>query len=104
MATTLPDGLLAAVRNYLDVTWTDSDTDTKLTGIIARGMAYLDRVAGENLTYIDETEHRQLLMDYCRYTYGNALAEFEPAYQSELLALQMRKEAERYAAEQSSTG
>jgi hypothetical protein len=58
----LPDGLLDAVRNYLDITWTDAEGDIKLTGIIARGMKYLDAVAGEELNYSAEDKPRELLL------------------------------------------
>lgn len=90
------DMLLLAVRNYLDITWIDSAGDAKLTGIISRGMAYLDGVAGENLDYAVEDKPRELLFDYCRYVRSNALDEFQTNYLPELLTLQNQKEVERY--------
>ena len=97
----LPDGLLDAVRNYLDITWTDAEGDIKLTGIITRGMKYLDAAAGEELDYSAEDKPRELLMDYCRYVRSNALHEFQVNYLPELLALQNQKEVERYREENS---
>jgi hypothetical protein len=97
----LPDGLLDAVRNYLDITWADADGDKKLTGIIARGMKYLDTVAGEELNYSAEDKPRELLFDYCRYVRSDSLHEFQVNYLAELLALQNQKEVQRYAAENS---
>lgn len=85
----LPDGLLAAVKNYLDITWGDPDGDTKLSGIIMRGMRYLDKVAGAELDYSVEDKPRELLMDYCRYVRSNALDEFQNNYLHELLSLQI---------------
>lgn len=85
----LPDGLLAAVKNYLDITWDDPDGDTKLSGIIARGMRYLDKAAGAELDYTIEDKPRELLMDYCRYVRSNALDEFQRNYLHELLSLQI---------------
>lgn len=85
----LPDGLLAAVKNYLDITWDDPDGDTKLSGIIARGMRYLDKAAGAELDYTIEDKPRELLMDYCRYVRSNALDEFQQNYLHELLSLQI---------------
>ena len=38
--------MLGDVRNYLDITWQDDETDRKLTGIIKRGMAYINQAAG----------------------------------------------------------
>ena len=95
----LPAGLLEAVKNYLDITWTDTDLDTKLTGIIARGMKYLDGVAGVELDYTVEDKPRELLMDYCRYVRSNALDEYMTNYLPELLTLQMQKEVAAYVEE-----
>ena len=95
----LPDGLLDAVRNYLDITWTDAEGDIKLTGIITRGMKYLDAAAGEELDYSAEDKPRELLMDYCRYARSNALNEFQINYLHELLSLQIREEVAAYAEE-----
>jgi hypothetical protein len=95
----LPSGLLEAVRNYLDITWTDASGDTKLTGIIFRGMKYLDGVAGEALDYTVEDKPRELLMDYCRYVRSNALDEYMTNYLPELLTLQMQKEVAAYVEE-----
>ena len=85
---TLSDTLLEAVRNYLDITWTDANGDKKLTGIISRGMVYLDSVAGEACDYAAEGKPRELLFDYCRYVRSGALDEFETNYLSEILSLQ----------------
>lgn len=100
---TLPAGLLEAVRNYLDVTWEDAAGDLKLSGIILRGMRYIDTLAGEMLDYNAEDKPRELLMDYCRYVRSNALDEFATNYLHEILALQQAKEVERYITEQSTT-
>ena len=95
----LPEGLLEAVRNYLDITWSDAGGDTKLTGIISRGMAYLDGVAGETLDYTIEGKARELLLDYCRYVRSNALDEYMMNYLPELLSLQIHAEVTAYVEE-----
>jgi hypothetical protein len=95
----LPDGLLNAVRNYLDITWIDGAGDLKITGIIERGMKYLDSVAGEELDYTIEDKPKELLLDYVRYVRANALNEFQTNYLHELTFLQIQKEVERYAEE-----
>ena len=91
MSSELPAGLLADVKNYLDITWDDADTDKKLAGIIARGMSYLSRAAGAALDYTEEDAPRALLMDYCRYARSGALDEFQANYLAELLALQIQQ-------------
>lgn len=100
MAETLPVGLLEAVRNYLDITWSDDAGDAKLTGIIARGMKYINAAAGEPLDFAVEDKPRELLLDYCRYARSNALDEFAVNYLHEIISLQNAKEVARYIAEQ----
>ena len=95
----IPEGLLASVKNYLDITWEDDAGDEKLSGIIARGIKYIDHIAGVALNYIEEDKPKELLLDYCRYVRGNALDEFQANYLSELLSLQIREEVKAYVAE-----
>lgn len=97
----LPEGLLEDVKNYLDITWDDEATEKKLTGIIERGMKYLNNIAGTELDYTEEDKSKELLMDYCRYVRSNALEEFQNNYLHELLSLQIRQEVARYEANNS---
>ena len=92
----LPAGLLEAVRNYLDITWVDATGDTKLTGIIERGMKYIDSLSGATMDYSEESKPRELLFDYCRYARSNALSDFQPNYLHELLSLQISQEVKAY--------
>ena len=95
----LPSELLEATKNYLDITWSGDPTgDLKLTGIIGRGMAYLDSIAGATMDYSTEDKPRELLFDYCRYTRSNALSEFQTNYLHELLSLQISQEVKAYKA------
>ena len=97
----LPDGLLQAARNYLDITWEDEDGDKKLSGILERGMKYLNGVAGAELGYEAEEAPRALLLDYARYVRADALDEFQSNYLHELLALQISEEVARVDPKQS---
>ncbi|NTV91188.1 MAG: hypothetical protein HGA22_12645 [Clostridiales bacterium] len=98
----LPEGLLAAVRNYLDITWVDAAGDVKLSGIIARGIVYIDGIAGVSMDYTEEGKARELLFDYCRYVRSNALEDFQKNYLPELLTLQIIQEVETYESENTS--
>jgi hypothetical protein len=94
----LPEGLLEDVKNYLDITWTDVATDKKITGIISRGIMYLDGIAGATMDYTVEDKPRELLFDYCRYVRSNVLEDFKKNYMSELLTLQIKQEVATYEA------
>lgn len=88
--------LLNAVRSYLDITWEDPEGDKKLSGIISRGMKYINHVAGKQLDYSLEDKPRELLFDYVRYVRSNALNEFQNNYLHELLSLQIWTEVSNY--------
>ena len=93
--------LLDAVKNYLDITWEDPAGDEKLSGILARGIKYINSVAGAELDYTVEDKPRELLFDYCRYVRSNALDEFQNNYLHELISLQISQEVKDYIAENS---
>ena len=95
----LLDKLTEDVRNYLDITWDDEAGDEKLSGIISRGMKYLNAVAGEELEFDEQDKPKELLYEYVRYVRSNALNEFQNNYMHELLSLQIAKEVGQYAAE-----
>lgn len=93
------NNLLSDVRNYLDITFEDEDTDKKLCGIIERGMNYLDKIAGEVQDYEIEALPKSLLLDYCRYARNNVSELFEQNFRSELLALRIGEQTDAYAKE-----
>lgn len=88
--------LLKAARNYLDVTWEDQTLDEKLSGIIQRGKAYLNRIVGETLNYAEGTKGRELLFEYVRYARANALQDFGGDFSAELNALHADGEVGRF--------
>ena len=83
----LPEGILEAVKNYVDITWSDTNEDKKLTGIIERGMKYLNDKSNKNLDYTLEAKPRELLLDYCDYARSHALNEFQANFLHELIML-----------------
>lgn len=95
--------LLDEVKNYLDITWDDNETDLKLNGMIERGKKYLNRVAGKELDFDVDDKPKELLFDYCRYVRSNALEMFQQNYLHELLSLQIESEVDAYEAENPDT-
>lgn len=83
--------LLGDVKNYLDVTWEDGDTDRKLSGLIALGTAYLDDKAGAEQDYARDGYGRALLLEYVRYARDGAMDVFENNYRHMLLAMQHQR-------------
>ena len=88
MSAEVPAGLLNDIKLYLDVTWTDTDTDRKISDLIADGIAYLDGKLGEAGNYTSPGLPRTLLKEYVRYARDAALDVFENNYQSLILTMQ----------------
>ena len=95
----LPEGLLADIKNYLNITWDDDATDAKVSGLIAAGMVYLNAKYGEDADYTQDGEPRTLLMEYARYGRDSALDVFENNYQSRILGMQNDRKVGAYELE-----
>ena len=91
------DELFHAAKNYLDVTWTDTETDKKLSGILERGKGYIAGIAGEWPDFAEGTRARGLLFDYARYARAEALQDFAKDFSAELNALHIEYEVRRHA-------
>ena len=93
----LPEGLLADVKNDLNITWSDDATDTKISGLIASGMVYLNAKYGQEADYRSDGMPRTLLMEYVRYARDSALDVFENNYQALLLGMQNERLVSEFA-------
>ena len=89
--------LLAAVKTYLQITWTDTDTDNRLTLLIQAGAAYLDSKLGETGGYTVPGYPRTLLLEYVRYARDGASDVFEINYRAMILAMQHERMVSAYA-------
>ena len=90
----MPDGLLEEVKDYLNITWLDVRTENNITGMIKRGMSYLQKVAGvTSLDFTLDDTPKALLLDYVRYANSQALELFETNFRGELLSLNLEYQA-----------
>lgn len=79
--------MLEEVKEYLKITW--NDEDSSLLSTIERGKATLCQLTGTSLDYANYLPAKSLLLDYCRYSYNNALEYFEDNFHKEILRLQL---------------
>lgn len=85
---TVPAALLADVKNYINVTWSDEATDEKVCGLIASGSAYLDLKIGGSPDYEADGMPRTLLLEWVRYAWSEALDVFEANFLPLILTAQ----------------
>ena len=91
----LVESLLADVKNNLDITWNDPETDKKVFGWVQAGIHYLNSRTGEPLDYVTGSDEWALLMDYTRYARDGALDVFEGNYLHLILSLQTERRLRR---------
>ena len=94
----LPDGLLQTVKNRLDITWSDTATDGKLTLMIENGIAELDFLSGVSNDYTQAGKAQSLLFAYVMYDLANCLDDFKTNYQSEIIAFINQAKVNAYVA------
>lgn len=104
-ASGLPAGLLEDIKAYLDITWVTygSSEETKLAGLVADGIAYLNDKLGTAGDYTVPGYPRQLLKEYVRYARDAALDVFENNYRSLILAMQNQRKVGAYELESAGT-
>ncbi len=87
--------MLQEIKDYLKITWDDEDPD--IQNMIGRGKKRLEGLAGATLDFVEEGPARELLFEYCRYAYNNALEYFEENFRKEIIRLQLKTGAELLA-------
>ena len=92
----IPSQLLDDVKIALNITWTDTFTDSRINGFIASGIAYLNEKFGSPASYLVAGEPRTLLMEYVRYARDEALDVFENNYRSRIIGAQNSKKVREY--------
>lgn len=100
----VPAELLAAVKNYLNITWDDEATDAKIRGFIASATVYLDKKGGGELDYDSDGLPRTLLFDHVRYQNSEALDVFESNFSALILAMQNDGLVKKYAEKNAVSG
>lgn len=83
--------LLAAVKTYLQITWTDTATDARLVELINAGIYYLNAKMASEGDYSVAGHARTLLFEYVRYARDGALDVFENNYRALILMAQHEK-------------
>lgn len=89
--------MLESLKNYLNITYEDPETDRMLESALERGQVILNDYAGMEQDYEREGLPRQLLFDYCRYIRSHAAEMFEVNFRHDLIALREMAEVRRYA-------
>lgn len=81
--------MLEELKRVLKITWEDEDEEEELNRLLLTGQTKLNSIIGENLDFEADFEAKELLFNYCRYAYNNAVEMFEENFRSDILRLQL---------------
>lgn len=99
MTEEIPEELFEDIKNFLDITWEmNAGEKEKLSGIIKRGMNYLEGKIGE-CNFDKDTQEKELLTNYCMYARAGQVSEFVNNYLGEIISLQINRWRKRKDAE-----
>lgn len=88
--------LFEEVKNKLNITWEDIDTNNKIKMIIKDAIATLNYKLGADVNYLENGLEHQLFLNYCLYSYNNALHEFDKNYMNDIYQLRIKYEVQQY--------
>ena len=89
-------GQLADVKRYVNITWSDDDTDLRVMQIMVDAEAELNHLLGAEINYFAPGAERRLYLDYCLYAWNKSLDEFEEAYRRDILRVRHKYEVARF--------
>lgn len=89
--------VISEIKNYLDITYEDEDSDRKLYTIMKNGMERISNISGKELDFTEAGVHKELLLEYCRYGRGNMLEFFERNFRQKIMQLLTEGEIQNYA-------
>ena len=91
------DKLLQEVKDHLNITWDEEETNRKIERIIKDAIATLNWKLGAKIDYSEEEgQEHNLLLDYCMYAYNQCTNEFDNNYFNEIMQIRQQYEVIQY--------
>lgn len=91
--------LLQELKDNLNITWDEEETDRKLERIINDSEHILNWKLGAKIDYSIEGQERNLFLNYCMYAYNNCTNEFDDNYFNEIMQIRQKYEVLNYEQE-----
>ena len=80
------DNLLQRLKEKLNITWTEEETENRLQTILEDAVLTLDYTSGME---------RSLLLNYCMYAWNNCENEFDDNYFNSIMQLRQKYEVQQ---------
>lgn len=97
MADVFSEGLLAKVKRKLNITWSDAETDARVSDIMQIAAVELRHKIGLADTFDFEApgQEQKLFLALCLYEWNHAANEFDANYSNDLMQARQRREVEQ---------
>lgn len=90
------NNLLIALKDKLNITWLEEETERKLERILESAKSALDRKLGADIDYTKPSQEQELFLNYCMYSWNNCLNEFDNNYLNEIMQIRQYYEVINY--------
>lgn len=88
----MPVEAVDLIKRHLHITWTDGDTDARVTEIMCDAEVALNHKLGATIDYFQPGQERQLYKNYCLYAWNDCLEQFDTAYRAEIMQIRHKYE------------
>ena len=96
----MDEKLFQEIKDKLNITWDEEETDRKLKGMIEDAKYILDYKLGSKIDYTIPGMEHNLFLNYCMYAYNNCTNEFDDNYFNEIMQLRQKYEVINYVQEE----
>lgn len=90
--------LVNQVKRKLNITWSDEDTDARVSELMASAQVTMRHKLGLSDDFDFETKGQEnlLFLAYCLYEWNHAAHEFDSNYLGDILQVRQRNEVKAY--------
>lgn len=90
------DSLLQELKDKLNITWDEEETNRKLNSILIDAEIILNYKLGATIDYYEEGPEHNLFLNYCMYAWNNCTNEFDDNYLNEIYQIRQKYEVLNY--------
>lgn len=88
--------LLQDLKDKLNITWDEEETNRKLKKIIRDATITMNYKLGAKIDYFEDGPEHNLFLNYCMYAWNNCTNEFDDNYLNEIYQIRQKYEVLNY--------
>ena len=92
--------LLQDLKDKLNITWDEEETNRRLKTILEDAEATLNYKLGATIDYSENGPEHNLFLNYCMYAWNNCINEFDSNYFNEIMQIRQMYEVLNYNEEE----